>query len=81
MKNQHYEEEMLKLSKAQSKKYWEKQQKMNDTLFQPASWYVIKDDDGRIYVSDPSQNCVAEFETEEDAWEYIFKCRDYGVDF
>lgn len=54
---------------------------MSETNFHPDEWYVITDKDGRIYVSDPAQNCVAEFETEHEAWHYIERCREFGVDF
>lgn len=49
--------------------------------FHPESWYVIRDVDGHIYVSDPAQDFVAEFESEDEAWNYIYKCREHGEDF
>lgn len=52
-----------------------------DTHFHPDSWFVMLDRDGHIYVSDPAQNYVSEFETEDEAWNYINKCREPGVDF
>lgn len=47
----------------------------------PAHNWCVFVDDGHFYVEDNMQQLIAEFETEQECWNYINKCIEHGVDF